>query len=59
MTVADLAPSFRAKPPVQPKFFHFMDTKTAKEFHEATLITFTGNDGKEVVLKDSFNRRTA
>lgn len=56
LTEADLSPSFRGKAiPQAPKFFHF--TRSAKEFHDATLITFTRPDGKEQVLKDTYSRR--
>ena len=59
LTVADLCPAFRDKKniPASPKFFHFMDTKTAKQFQEATLITFAHPNGSEVIIKDLYNRR--
>ena len=58
LTEADMVPGWRGKPILQPKFYHFMENRTAKEFQEATLITFTGKDGNEIVIKDLFNRRT-
>jgi hypothetical protein len=53
-----LCPAYKEKPPSEPRFYHFMPNKTAKEFHEATLITYTRPDGTEYTIKDTFSRRT-
>lgn len=56
LTVADLDGQFRKNPPPNPKFFHF--NKSTLEFHEADLITFTFDDGREVIMKDRFGTTT-
>lgn len=57
LTVADLCPAYKEKPPKDPRFFHFMETKSALDFQTATLITFTRPDGTEAVIKDLYSRR--
>jgi hypothetical protein len=56
LTVADLNPQFQVKPPPIPKFYHFNENLTALQFQEATLITYTGPKGDQVIMKDLYNR---
>ena len=55
LTDADLSKQLRGKPLPAPRFFHF--TKTAKEFQDATLITFKDFKGNEFIIKDIYSRK--
>ena len=54
LTTADLAPSFKEKPPKDPRFFHF--TRRAIDFHTATMIKFIRPDGSVYIIKDLYGR---
>lgn len=51
LEVKDLNPQYREKPPLDPRYFHFMEKFTPQDFHLASLITYTRPDRSEYVIK--------
>lgn len=52
LTVADLLPAYRDKPPEKPRFFHFH--RKALEFQEAETIVFKCSGRPDYVIKDTY-----